>query len=125
MNYWVESSDEDYDAMKVLYSSKKYSWSLFIGHLVIEKLLKGLYAKNNIENFIAPKIHNLVLLAKKCELVFPEELKEKIGTINTFNIGARYDDYKREFKAKCTEEYTTEQIKAIEEVREWLKKQLA
>lgn len=77
MNYWLESSDEDYDAMKVLYSNRKYSWSLFVGHLVIEKLLKALYAKKNIENFIAPKIHNLVLLAKKCDLVFPYELKEK------------------------------------------------
>lgn len=125
MNYWVESSDEDYKTMKILYENKQYSWSLFVGHLVVEKLLKGLYAKKNTEDFIAPKIHNLVLLAKKCDLIFPDELKEKIGTINTFNIGARYDDYKREFQNKCTEEYTTEQIKAIEEVREWLKKQLA
>ncbi len=33
--------------MKVMYENKKNTWSLFIGHLVIEKLLKGLYAKNN------------------------------------------------------------------------------
>lgn len=125
MNYWLESSDEDYDTMKVLYNNKKYSWSLFIGHLVIEKLLKGIYAKNNVNDFVAPKIHNLVLLAKKCNLAFPDELKEKIGLINTFNIAARYDDHKKAFQNKCTEEYTTEQIRIIEEVREWLKSQLA
>ena len=47
MKYWVNSSDEDYDAMQVMYKNKKNTWTLFLGHLVIEKLLKGLYAKKN------------------------------------------------------------------------------
>ena len=45
MEYWIKSSDEDYDVMKVMVENKKNTWSLFLGHLVIEKLLKGLYAK--------------------------------------------------------------------------------
>ena len=65
MEYWIKSSDEDYDVMKVMVENKKNTWSLFLGHLVIEKLLKGLYAKNNPENPIAPKIHNLILLSQK------------------------------------------------------------
>jgi len=40
---------------------------------------------------------------------------------NSFNISARYEDYKNEFYKRCTEEYTLEQIKNIEEIREWLK----
>ena len=40
MNYWIESSNNDYEAMNVLFSGGKYTWSLFVGHLVIEKLLK-------------------------------------------------------------------------------------
>ena len=43
IKYWMESSENDYDAMKNLYKSKNYNWCLFIGHLVIEKLLKALY----------------------------------------------------------------------------------
>lgn len=123
VKYWIESSDEDYDTMKILYSSGKYTWSLFLGHLVIEKLLKGLYAQNNVENPIAPKIHNLILLSQKAELNVPNNIREKIKVINTFNISARYDDYKKEFHNKCTFQYTTEQIKNIEEVRKWLKEQ--
>ena len=121
MNYWIESSDKDYEVMKVLYENKKYSWCLFIGHLVIEKLLKGLYAKNNVESPTAPKIHNLILLSQKSNLEVPEDIRKKIQVINTFNISARYDDYKKSFDEKCTDEYTTEQIKNIEEVRKWLK----
>ncbi len=123
MNYWFESSDSDYDTMQVLYNNKKNTWCLFIGHLVIEKILKGLYAKCNPENPIAPKVHNLILLSQKANLNVPEEIRKKIQVINTFNISARYDDYKKSFNEKCTNEYTSEQIQNIKEVREWLKKQ--
>lgn len=93
--YWFESSDSDFETMEVLYNNKKNTWCLFIGHLVIEKLLKGLYAKNNPENPIAPKIHNLILLSQKANLEVPTEIRKKIQIINTFNISARYDDYKK------------------------------
>ena len=123
MKYWFESSDSDFDTMKVLFANHKNTWCLFIGHLVIEKLLKGLYAKNNPENPISPKIHNLILLSQKANLEVPNEIKEKIQVINTFNISARYDDYKKTFEEKCTNEYTTLQFKNIEEVQKWLKEQ--
>lgn len=123
MKYWFDSADSDYETMKVLYNNKKNTWCLFIGHLVIEKLLKGLYAKNNPENPIAPKIHNLILLSQKTKLEIPIEIREKIQVINTFNISARYDDYKKSFDLKCTDNYTSEQVKNIEEVQKWLKEQ--
>ena len=123
MKFWLESSDNDYETMNVLYQNRKNTWCLFIGHLLIEKLLKGLYAKSNFENPIPPKTHNLILLAKKSNLNIPKEIREKIQVINTFNISARYDDYKKSFDKKCTDEYTKLQIQSIKEVREWLKKQ--
>lgn len=123
MKFWLESSDNDYETMNVLYQNRKNTWCLFIGHLVIEKLLKGLYAKSNFENPIPPKTHNLILLAKKSNLNIPKEIREKIQVINTFNVSARYDDYKKSFDKKCTDEYTKLQIQSIKEVREWLKKQ--
>ena len=123
MEYWFKSADEDYDTMLYMKAGKKNTWCLFMGHLVIEKLLKGLYAKNNPDDAITPKIHNLILLSQKANLEVPIEIREKIQTINTFNISARYDDYKRNFDEKCTDDYTSEQVKNIEEVRKWLKEQ--
>ena len=123
MEYWFKSADEDYDTMLYMRAGKKNTWCLFMGHLVIEKLLKGLYAKNNPDDPIAPKIHNLILLSQKANLEVPTEIREKIQTINTFNISARYDDYKKSFDRKCTDDYTSEQVKNIEEVRKWLKEQ--
>ena len=45
INHWIESSEKDFKTMMDLYETKNNNWALFIGHLVIEKLLKALYLK--------------------------------------------------------------------------------
>ena len=107
--------------MKVLYKNKKNNYCLFFGHLVIEKLLKALYAKNNKNAPHAPRSHDLLYLAEKMELKLTEKQEDLFDIITSFNMNARYDDYKKEFYLKCTDEYTEQQLKNIEEVRTWLK----
>ena len=46
IKYWADSSDRDYKTMHHLYEKKDYNWALFLGHLVIEKLLKAYFVKN-------------------------------------------------------------------------------
>lgn len=121
MNYWIESSDRDYESMKKNFETKQYTWALFIGHLTLEKLLKALYAKLNTDSPYPPKIHNLNILAEKCNIKLDAKQTKTLMTCNSFNISARYEDYKNEFYERCTEEYTKEQIENIKEVREWLK----
>ena len=120
MNYWFDSAEEDYETMKYMFEGGKYTWCLFIGHLVIEKMLKGMYAKNNSEEPTAPKIHNLIMIAQKAKLEVPLEIREDIQVINTFNISARYDDYKKAFAEKCTKEYTESSVNRINNVRNWI-----
>ena len=124
VKYWLESSDRDFESMMKNFEAKQYTWALFIGHLSLEKLLKGIYAKINETNPYPPKIHNLNILAEKCGLELSEKYTKILFTCNSFNISARYEDYKDAFYKKCTEEYTSEQIKNIKEVRIWLKEQL-
>ncbi len=124
MEYWINSSDRDYESMKKNFEVKQFTWALFIGHLTIEKLLKALYAKNNVNNPYTIKSHNLLALAQKCNIELTDEQVEKLKIITQFNISARYEDYNNEFYELCTEEYTKEQIDNIEEVRRWLKKLL-
>ena len=47
-------------------------------------------------------------------------LTKALVEITKFNLNTRYDDYKREFYNKCTDEYTEKQIRKIEEVKVWL-----
>lgn len=120
MNYWIESSNEDYNVMNVLHNNKKNSYSLFFGQMVVEKLLKALYAKKNKGAPYAPKTHDLLYLTEKLNLELTEEQEVTLNEITTFNLSTRYDDYKKAFYNKCTDEYTEKQIKKIEEVKVWL-----
>ena len=103
------------------YKGKKYDWALFIGHLVLEKLFKALYAKVHADAPQAPKIHNLIRLAELSNIELDEEMTQKLSLINRFNIDGRYADAKFEFYKLCTKEFTDEQLKIIKEIREWLK----
>ena len=124
MNYWIETSNEDYETMLSMKKERRNTWCLFIGHLVIEKLLKALYAKNNKGTPYAPKTHDLLYLAEKMNLDVTEEQANDLVEITKFNLNTRYDDYKRDFYNKCTDEYTEEQINKIEEVKSWLETML-
>lgn len=95
INFWIEGSNDDYDTMITMYKSRRYSWTLFIGHLMIEKLLKAYYIKEKQE--YPPFIHNLLRLAEKAGLQLTDVQKEQLITITAFNINARYDDYKMSF----------------------------
>ncbi len=120
MNYWIESADEDFNVMLDLKEKNRNTYCLFFGQMVIEKLLKALYAKNNKGAPYAPKTHDLLYLAEKLNLELTEEQEVILNEITTFNLSTRYDDYKRAFYNKCTDEYTKEQINKIKEVKAWL-----
>lgn len=120
ISYWVSSSDRDYKVMIDLFKKGHYTWSLFAGHLMIEKLLKAVYLQRCAKN--PPFIHDLFRLAEECYLYLDEEQKDILDTITSFNIQARYDDYKLEFFNKCTKDFTEKWVNSIKEFRKWLKK---
>ena len=119
INFWIVGSNDDYDTMITMYESRRYSWTLFIGHLMIEKLLKAYYIKEKQEH--PPFIHNLLRLAEKAGLQLSDEKKEQLVTITAFNINARYDDYKMSFQKRCTPDYTKEWVTNLKELRLWIK----
>jgi HEPN domain-containing protein len=122
IKYWSDSSDEDFDTMTTMYESEKFNWALFVGHLMIEKLLKALYVK--INNDYPPFIHNLLRLAEKCDLELTDDQRLFLVTVTAFNINARYDDYKMSFQQKCTPEFTATWIENLKINRQWIKKQI-
>ncbi len=122
IRYWLQSSDDDFETMLVLFSNKRYNWSLFIGHLMVEKLLKAYYVK--VKNEYPPLIHNLLRLAEIANISLDEGKKAELATITAFNIQARYDDYKMSFQNKCTQEFTEQWIDKLKEIRLWIKEQI-
>ena len=75
MNYWIESADEDYNVILDLKEKNRNTYCLFFGQMVIEKLLKALYAKNNKGAPYAPKTHDLLYLAEKLNIQLTENKK--------------------------------------------------
>jgi HEPN domain-containing protein len=119
IQFWIESSDEDFETMITLYDNNRLSWSMFLGHLMIEKLLKALYVKLN--NEYPPYTHNLLRLADKCNITLSDEQQLFFATVTAFNINARYDDYKMSFQKTCTPDFCKIWIEKIKIQRLWIK----
>ena len=107
-----------------LKEKNRNTYALFFGQLLIEKLLKALYAKNNKGAPYAPKTHELAYLANKMNMELSENQEDMLEVISDFNMEARYGDYKYTFELKCTDEYTNIWIENIKELRKWLKELL-
>jgi HEPN domain-containing protein len=118
IKYWMDSSDDNYRSMQNMFNSGEYTWSLFVGHLCIEKLLKACYVKT--VDSIAPRTHDLYKLAAKCGFEMTEEIMDGLQYVTLFNIEARYETYKREFYQKCTRDFTEKNILKIKALRQWL-----
>lgn len=119
IGYWLKSANHDFEIAESLFKSGKYDWCLFIGHLVLEKVLKAIYVQNS-NNRIPPKIHNLVKLAEISRLRLTQEDKIFLDEVNDFNLEVRYPDYKQDFYELCTEEYTKKFFNKIKEFHQWL-----
>ena len=58
IQFWVEEAYENCNSMLKMFTIQEYNWSLFVGHLTIEKLLKAYYVKEINEKI--PFIHSLL-----------------------------------------------------------------
>ena len=63
--YWLTEAEEALEVAEHLVEKEDYSYSLFFGHLAVEKLLKALYTTFRGEH--APP-HNLLRLARAAGL---------------------------------------------------------
>ncbi len=122
VNHWIEGAEEDFVTMLALFDAKRFSWALFVGHLVIEKLLKAYFV--NVNEDYPPFTHNLLKLAIDAKIELTEERKVQLATITAFNLNTRYDDYKRSFQKQCTPLFTSEWVEKIKEIRIWIKGQI-
>jgi HEPN domain-containing protein len=122
VSHWIESSKDDLITMDKLFKSNSNNWALFVGHISLEKILKAFYVKQNKKH--APAIHNLYRLAELSKIIMPYDYTDWLDTITSFNINARYDDYKKDFNKLCTLEYTSLWIDRIKELFKWIEQML-
>ena len=123
VEYWRDEADESLTVMNHLFEKRDYSYALFFGHLAVEKILKALFVKNT--GMDVPRTHNLLRLAKAAQIETTDRQQHELIRITAFNLESRYPDYKKNFRKKCTREFSETEIKTIREVFSWLKSMLS
>lgn len=81
--------------MHNMFRAVEYSLALFLGHLVLEILLKALHVQ--VKGTEISRTHDLLRLAVLCGLDSTEEQKGALREITLFNFKTRCDDSRREF----------------------------
>lgn len=120
---WLRSAEENVSIAKDMYRLTHYHWALFMWHLAIEKMLKASYVKKDLD---VPYIHDIRKLIKHLNLNLTDiEINEnELDEITSFNMEARYEDYKHKIYKKATKEYTDKWVAICERIYTWIKNNL-
>jgi HEPN domain-containing protein len=92
IDYWIFTANKDWEALLNMYQSKDYVQALFFSHLVLEKLCKAHWVKDN-DNNTPPKTHNLLVLLENTKLKITEEDTVFFRAMNQFQLEGIYPDY--------------------------------
>ncbi len=123
IKYWVDTAKKDWRAIQNMYKSKDYLHALFFAHLVLEKLCKAHWVKDNTVN-TPPKIHNLNTIVDKTKLQLSEEDRNFFFNMNQFQLERRYPDYKNEMYKKYKAVQTKIILDQVDTLRKCLLKSL-
>lgn len=122
IEYWVTASKQDFETAEILFENEKYHHALFFCHLSIEKILKAIIVKTTQE--APPLLHDLVRLAERTGIKLSAKQKIELAEISTFNIEARYDDYKLSFYKKANKRFASKYLNKTRKILKWLNKYL-
>ncbi len=100
INYWLTTANDNWVDVQRMFKARSYVPCLFFTHLVFEKLAKALWVKHN-EGNVPPKIHNIVSLLNRTEVLLTEEEATFFEQLNAFQMETRYPSY-REMLARTT-----------------------
>lgn len=121
--YWVDTAKKDWRAVQHMYQSKDYLHALFFAHLVLEKLCKALWVKNN-KGDTPPKIHNLIKILDEANIKYSTDQLDFMIIMNTFQLEGRYPDYMQRLYRTYKSKNTGEILRQVKNYKRWLQEQL-
>jgi HEPN domain-containing protein len=119
IKYWIDQANDDWEAVNALIKNGKNLQGLFFTHLVIEKLGKAVWIKDN-EGNIPSRTHNLLYILSQTQLILTDEQSEFFLNLNRFQLEGRYPEYITKMQLICDEKFTNEIISKTDEQRKWL-----
>ncbi|MCL5056162.1 MAG: HEPN domain-containing protein [Firmicutes bacterium] len=118
---WRKQADYDIETAEIMFNVGRYSYAVFMCHLSVEKLLKGLYVEKQKE--IPPKIHNLLYFVEKLQLSPPNYLLDFIAGLNKISVPTRYPDNLEKILRDFNRNRVEEILQKGKELILWIKSQ--
>ncbi len=119
IDYWKREANRNWDTALYLKEGKQHVMALFMLHLVIEKLMKAHWVKDNVDNQ-PPRSHDLQYLHNQTDLDMAAGDYDYLAIVNQWNIDTRYPDYKEKIYSIATVSYLETQIERVSSVKAWL-----
>ena len=119
---WLKQSDYDMETAKYMFEGGRYSYSVFMCHLSVEKLLKGLY--ENKLNELPAKTHNLVYILNQIGIKPDKDFGKIIIKLNEANIATRYPESLEKIQKDYTREIVQNILLESEGLLKWIRNQL-
>ena len=124
VKYWLDIADGDLEVAEDLYKTQRWLYVAFMCHQVVEKTLKAYWSAKRED--IPPYIHNHKRLAEGCGLYeqMSEDQKDFINAISTYNIQARYPEYKNQLAQILNQRQCRYILDTTKELQSWIKNKL-
>ncbi len=123
---WISQAEYDIDTGFQMLDGGRYIYAIFMSHLALEKMLKGVYVFY-LKSY-PPRTHNLVLLHERIEAKYKlnlnDEQNDLIEFLNEKSIPSRYPDVLAKVLEEFKKDETTTIVNNVKELIQCLKNQL-
>ena len=119
---WIKQARYDLETADGLFKIKRYIYCVFICHLALEKMLKGLYLTKTGKE--PPKIHNLMYFVEKAKLNPPLNTEKFLVMLDEVSIPTRYPDELKKLLSVYNKERVQDILKTTHEVFPCLREEL-
>ncbi|MEJ7661451.1 MAG: HEPN domain-containing protein [Hymenobacter sp.] len=117
--YWKDTAADDWADVQKTMQAGVYVHGLFFTHLVIEKLSKAHWVKDNAGD-MPPRIHNIVRLWQATQLQPTPDQEGTANALNDYQLEGRYPDHQRQLRATTTAAYAQQLLTEATALRTWL-----
>jgi HEPN domain-containing protein len=114
---WFGQAEYDFGTAQAMVRARRYIYSIFMCHLCLEKILKGLLSKRDI---VPPKSHDLVYLLGMISRHIPEKHAEFLEMLNDVSVPTRYPEELSKLLTQYPRKRAVEIVQKTWEAKEWL-----
>ena len=118
---WFFQSDYDLETAYHMLQSKRNIYCIFMCHLSLEKVLKGLFIKRL--NEFPPKLHDLIYFVDRISLSLEDTHLIFLMWLNRMGIITRYPEDLRNMIKLFSQEETSNVYEQTKTIQQWIKQQ--